>query len=156
MKAFGDDFLFVSGGEFEELPDGTARIAGVIENDVDSANRWDVELVFSDKMMPGAASYPPAGSPKRELSSSSYVENGGVVDPDSWHYYLELEGHLTGLDGNTGLELDLTRNGPAFQVGLGANGKNEEYGGSGWLTIEHLGNNSTSKGDINIEIGECE
>ena len=55
----------------------------------------------------------------------------------------------------------MERRGPAFQVGLGASGKNESYGASGWLDVAFYEagsqNPSMSTGDINIDIGgDCE
>ncbi len=162
MPGFGNKYKFIIGGDFEQFTNGTARLAGVIENnDGDPLNRWAVDIQFGDRMNPGSAAYPPAGSPKLELGSGSYSDNGGVVDPATWFYYQDLQGTLTGLDANSGDTIVLTRMGPAFQIGLGASGKNESYGGSGWLTVEYTAagsqQTSTSKGDINIDIGgDCE
>ena len=162
MPAFGNKYKFVIGGEFEQFADGTARLAGVIENnDGDPLNRWSVDISFGNRMNPGSGSYPPAGSPKQELGSGSYVGGGGPVDPGTWHYYQDLQGTVTGLDDNAGDTIVLTRRGPAFQVGLGASGKNENYGASGWLDVAFYEagsqNPSMSTGDINIDIGgDCE
>jgi hypothetical protein len=60
-----------------------------------------------------------------------------------------------------GAILDLTRRGPSFQVGFGANDKNANYGASAWLnwTRTRRPNNSnitiasSGTGDINIDLG---
>lgn len=156
LPAYGDDFRFVSGGQFEERADGTARLSGVLQNDVDPLNRWDVVIDFGGRMVPMSPAFPPAGSPKKELSASKYVENGGVVDPATWHYYQTIVGRLVGLDDNAGVELELVRRGPAFQVGVGANGKNTNYGGSGWLDVVEIGTGAKSVGDINVDMQNCE
>ena len=102
----------------------------------------------------------PVGSPKMELPGWVYVENGGTIDTDTWHYYLGIEGTLTGLDEWAGAELVLGRRGPAFQVGLGANGRNRDYGGSTWITWDTVfqpGQGPTlpqeGVGDVNVGLG---
>jgi len=122
MPQFGDDFLFVSGGVFEERVDGTARLTGEIVHDTDPLNRWAVQIEFMRRINPGSPSHPPAGSPKQELGSGAYADNGGIVDPDAWHYYQDTVGYVAGLDDNLGALLLVTRMGPAFQVGLRASG----------------------------------
>ncbi len=156
LQAFGDDFLFVSGGFFEERLDGTGRLSGIVQNDDDPLSRWEVDIVFDGRVLPLSPSYPPAGSPKKELAASKYIENGGVVDPATWHYYLSTQGRFVGLDHNAGLELEVSRMGPPFQVGVGANGKNTRYGGSGWLSVVEVNSGASSVGDINMDIAACE
>ncbi|MFT5287507.1 MAG: hypothetical protein ACI8TQ_003694 [Planctomycetota bacterium] len=161
MPGLGTQFKFISGGDFEQFVDGTARIVGVVENKADSANQWSVDIQIDGRVNPGSLAHPPAGSPKEELSSDSYADNGGVVDPATWHYYENIEGTMTGLLDNQGDMVVLTRRGPAMQVGVDANGKNDNYGMSVCLDVALFQGGSQSSvdsvGDINIDIGgECE
>ncbi|MEO0649595.1 MAG: hypothetical protein AAFZ65_02810 [Planctomycetota bacterium] len=159
LKGIGKDLLFVDGGEFVENADGTATLTGiVVDSQVDDL-RWQVDVLFTDRMNAGAANYPPASSPKLELPAGEYFDNGGDIQPDQWHYYLTTEGTLTGLDANDGAVVSLTRKGPAFQVGLGANGKNTSFGASGWLDWAIVSQPNagpaypaSGKGDFNLDL----
>ncbi|MEQ8767561.1 MAG: hypothetical protein RL885_26890 [Planctomycetota bacterium] len=158
-NCIGTDFVFVAGGEtFVEYGDGTARMTGVLESKTQPGSRWLLDVLFSDRVDPTDASYPPSGSPKKELSSTAYVENGGPIDPSTWHYYLQTEGVLVGLEDNAGCTASLNRNGPAFQVGIGASGKNVNQGASGWLNLSGQCDGESPfecKGDFNIDLDVC-
>ena len=59
----------------------------------------------------------------------------------------------------SGALLQLSRMGPAYQVGLGANGKNIDFGASGWLNVTTLSQPSQAPnlpsslvGDVNINL----
>jgi hypothetical protein len=121
--------------------------------------RFAVDVDFSSLVLPGNAGYPPAGSPKKELLASAYIENGGPIDPSFWRYYENFQGTLTGEGDFDGGVLDVSRVGPAFQVGIGANGKNVNLGASGWMNFAvtaqpNLGGPWTggSDGDFNIDL----
>jgi hypothetical protein len=160
LPGIGLDFVFAAGGEFIELPGGTARLIGVVRRVSASDEAFEVDVVFGGRLDPTDDAYPPPMSPKQELASSAYAPIG-PVDPSSWHYYETMDGTLTGIDSFLGAELTLTRRGPAFQVGLGANGKNTNQGGSGWLDALVLQQpnqgtlgGSSFVGDFNIDLDD--
>src|SRR5690606_27453467 len=78
--------------------------------------------------------YPPPMSPKKELLPAAYVENGGPIDPQTWRYYTTGTGLLVGLDALQDALVPVVLHGAAFQVGVGASGKNVKLGASGWIT----------------------
>ena len=39
-------------------------------------------------MNPGTGADIPAGSPKLELEDIAYIQGGGPIDTDTWHYYM--------------------------------------------------------------------
>lgn len=134
LPELGKDFRMQAGGSFLETSNGTATLRGIVERDSDPLARFEVELHFARRVNPGAADYPPPGSPKQDLIPAAYVENGGPIDTGAWHYYLATFGTLRGIDGYLGALLSVKGHGPAFQVGLGASGVNLDYGASGWIT----------------------
>ncbi len=160
MPGIATDFVFTSGGDISERGDGTARMTGVVASESDPSKSFAIDVHLAGRIDPTDPSHPPAGSPKEELVSGAYWENGGPVDPTNWHYYEHVDGVLMGLDCFEGAVLSITRRGPAFQVGRGASGKNVLGGGSGWLDwlvleqpagcapIQESGN-----GDINVDFG---
>lgn len=135
LYPLGSDFVFDPTGTLQEFGDGTAVVNGVIHRLSHPNEMFAVELHFCDRVNPIDASYPPAGSPKKELVASAYLDQGGTIDPSTWHYYLTTNGTFTGLGAFQGAILNVSRVGPAFQVGFGANGKNANYGGSGWIDL---------------------
>ncbi len=164
LPGLAKDFVFKPGASFVERADGSARLDGVIYSLTDPTLTFIVSADFADRIDPQAPGYAPPGSPKQELQSSAYVENGGTVDPNGWHYYANTLGEIRGLGRMRGARLRIDRRGPAFQVGSGANGKNQRYGACGWLNVTvvdqpNTGPNlssSLTKGDINIDLGdEC-
>lgn len=164
LPAIGSDFVFDSPGQFHEGADGTARLTGTVARKSDPCKRFLVDVQFTGRINPGDASFPPSGSPKKELSGAAYVENGGPVDAAAWHYYLTTQGTLTGLGCYQGALLSLSRMGPAFQVGFGASGKSLRPGASGWLDVKVLKQPdqgpklpTDSTGDINIDLrSDCD
>ena len=130
LPGIGTDFVFtsVNPGIFTEKMDGTATLTGTVVRKSDSGKKFDVSVDFSLR-----TNTPPPGSPKLELKPAAYASNGGPIDPGTWHYYEVWGGTLLGLMDFAGAEIDIERTGPSFQVGVGANGKNLNFGGSGWL-----------------------
>ena len=111
----------------------------------------------------GYTTTPPAGSPKKELFASAYIQNGGPIDPSTWVYYTSFTGTLTGTGNYAGAVIQLDKTGPAFQIGKGANGKNGNFGGSGWfnwtVTSQPTSGGSlqtTGQGDINVDLANCQ
>jgi hypothetical protein len=156
------DFRLEDGATYSELADGTARLLGVARHSQDALKRFAVDVTFDLRVAPGGGGYPPAGSPKLELLPAAYVENGGPVDTGTWHYYKATSGTLTGLDKYAGALVQIDRVGPSWQVGIGASGKNLDFGGSGWISVLILAQPDDAgeafavlqpDGDINITIG---
>ncbi|MFT5732476.1 MAG: hypothetical protein ACJAZN_001657 [Planctomycetota bacterium] len=136
FPGIGTDFVFDGPAPFIENADGTARMTGEIYRPGEPQKRFRVEVDFSLRVDPGMSNYPPEGSPKLELYTSYYLASGGLVDPSTWHYYEHFEGRAFGLDAVTGAELFYERLGPPFQIGTGASGKNVDFGGSGWMSVQ--------------------
>ena len=110
---------------------GTARYQGSVTSN-SSGTTHAVDMTFS-----GFTTTPPAGSPK--LPSFS-------VDASNWVYY-------TNISGSVG-PYSVSRRGPAFQVGYGANMNDTGYGASGWMYFTN--GSTTLNGDINIQLTDCE
>ena len=152
----GDSGIF----EYDDLAH-TASLTGTIVSTKDANKKWDVDLSF------GLSSY---STPKKELKLEAYSNNGGPVDTSTWKYFDLLDSTITGLGEFTGLNVELSQrpvSGPyAFQLGDGANGKNVDYGFSGWYGWEITGEEEvveayaakygerklSGKGDINIDL----
>ncbi|HEX3557099.1 MAG TPA: SdrD B-like domain-containing protein [Thermoanaerobaculia bacterium] len=144
-------------GSFVMSTNGTATLTGTLKSISDPNKVFTVTVNFS-----GYTTTTPAGSPKKELQSKAYVENGGPIDPSKWTYYTSFTGTLTGAGTYAGATITITNTGPAFQVGVGANGKNLNFGGSGWYlwTVTHQPTSGGSiqtngQGDINIDLIDC-
>ena len=104
------------------------------------AGTLTVSLAFSG-LVDGAN--PPNRSPFLDgfsaLPSQYLSQNGGPVDPSTWHYYTFATGTVTGGGAFAGFsaiwafdpDVDI-----AFQVGEGATGRHLGYGASGWFDVE--------------------
>lgn len=167
----GNDFVFTAAtglGTFTENVDGTATLTGMVLSETHADRGWNLNVILN-----GRTTNVLPGSPKKELRSISYSENGGPVDTADWHYYGEENGNSTyignfiGLLGGTGeyegATLALTGFGANFQVGEGANGKNIDFGASGWFswivsaqpTNTNIWlNDSPNHGDFNLYFGD--
>ena len=158
LPGISEDLVFVGDtGRFTQFVDGTATMTGTLVDLNDSGKVFDVNVTFS-----GLTFVTPVGSPKKELAASAYVENGGPVDTDTWYYFTDYSGVLTGSGDWAGAQVTFTRTGPAFQVGNGASGKNVNFGASGWFdwTVNSqpsAGGSfpTTGVGDINTDLGTC-
>jgi hypothetical protein len=127
------DFLIAGGGQFTELPNGTARLTGRVLSlsNVYSAFLFDIQL--SGRVQPGDANYPPAGGPDLQLASTAYLPNG-TIDPNAFVYYTAATGVLLGSREYDGYDLSLNSTGP-IQVGIGANNRNGALGLQGNFTV---------------------
>ena len=111
------------------------------------------------------------GHPGAPLVEGTYKKDCGEVYPGQpvwldWHYFVMTGGSLSGTGTFAGTELTLAHQ-PAnqyfgFQVGLGANNKNEAYGASGWffwegtLVVDGTSQgNIASSGDIFVDLDCC-
>ncbi len=139
------------------IPSGDMTITGLV---ADENHEFAVNLTFS-----GYQDH--SDSPKLELKSEAYLNNGGTIDPSTWEYYDHLSGSLVGVQGPwAGVTLSATIRGPKGQIGFGASGKNQNFGFASWfdLTIasatselpEGFQFGQTLYGDVNIDLpDEC-
>lgn len=149
-------FMPVGDITFEEYADGTARLFGQVAAQEDANMCFYMDVHFSDRVDNGDVGFPPSGSPK-----------WGNVDPNTadestWHYYQSTEGVLIGCESFEGAIVLLDRMGPAFQVGVGANYHDLDYGGSGWLFLDVVRQSDngpqltpSTTGDINLDFKIC-
>ena len=77
----------------------------------------------------------------------------GHLSDDEWYFYHHIDGYIRGFDGAAGLNVELSRKGGPFQIGYGANQKNDRYGAAAWFNYE---GSRKGSGDINIELVSCE
>ncbi len=158
MPGIATDLVFEPfAGSLIEHGDGTATLSGVARSADDADKAFEVTVTLSDYRQTA-----PAGSPKKELSASAYVENGGPVDPSTWYYYNAFSGTFVGVGDWQGAVVEIQLVGAAFQVGVGANGKNVNDGASAWFTWqvtqqpEHGPSLKTSgQGDFNLDFVGC-
>jgi len=154
LPGISTEFSFDPPGVFlEDEANGTATLTGTVWNDLDPSEGFDVAVSFSARN-----DGTPSGSPHTSLLASAYASNGGPIDPDTWHYYEAFSGTLTGVGDLAGASIDIVRYGPSYQVGVGANGKNTNFGSSGWLTYNVTAQpssgpalQSSGQGDINVD-----
>lgn len=148
----GADFDFMSGAKFSVFDDGTATLTGMAVSDkLGSEYSYAVDVAFEEAK----------GTPKKELKSEAYAPDG-PVDPSTWSFFKMTSGTLTGKGELLGTVLSLfeaPKDGKhPFQVGIGANGKNIKFGGSGWFLYSadgadcHEKGVSCKKGDFNVNL----
>ena len=130
ISGVGSDFIFDTAvGRFLEQSGGRAILTGFVRSRATPTDGFQVSLCFSNY----TATVPalPVGSPRKDLSLTNYVENGGTISTAGWTYYKTCTGTLTGFGSYQGTVLALTTTGPSFQTGFGANGKNTKWGACG-------------------------
>jgi len=126
--------------EWMELADGTATLKGTVFDYTVTQSTYEVDAVFS-----GKTTATPIDSPKDHLCHSE--------DDSAWTYYTDFVGTITSTDGSW--SIDISRRGPAFQLGNGANQTETQqgkYGACGWFDTTDA---AYSVGDFNINLGEC-
>jgi SdrD B-like domain/HYR domain/Secretion system C-terminal sorting domain/PA14 domain len=140
-------YYTLSNGNFTENSDGTATFTATATNQVNTG------IVFSvSATLCGRTYNAPVNSPKLP---TCYVANAS-----NWYYYTSFCATLTGQNTAAGAVLKLTQNGPAFQVGVGANQNESAYfGASSWfnLGIQSAPSNGTALnpiggGDFNFRL----
>ena len=101
------------------------------------------------------AAPPSPDNPKLELNDIAYIDHGGPIDPSTWTYYRLIDGTLDGFGDWNGIHFNLMQRGPNFQLGYGANGKNADFGFSGWFESGCRRKLSDCfPGDVNISLAE--
>jgi len=126
--------------KWEELPNGTAKLTGTVFDYTSTQSTYEVEAIYA-----GKTTTAPQSSPKNHECNQE--------DSADWVYYTQLSGTITKTDGSE--TFTISRRGPAFQIGNGANStekENSKLGASGWFTTSH---HEYSKGDFNIILGDC-
>ncbi|MEN9848643.1 MAG: hypothetical protein RL368_1383, partial [Pseudomonadota bacterium] len=149
---FADDAL----GEFAESSDGTAKFTGNVARRGDAKQGFTLDVAFT-----GAQATAPS-EPKKELNAKAY--NEGKADMSKWYFYTGFEGTLSGTGNFEGGKIHVVRMGPAFQIGNGANGKNVNFGASGWFSYNIVSQPTNTKyvfyrggehGDFNVNLSPC-
>lgn len=143
-----DHFDFLSAGTFSVYDDGSATLTGIASHETSgAANGFEVSVSF--------AQAPGTYAGKKELSNAAYAPIG-TIDPSTWSFYNLMSGTLKGFGSFAGSVLDLAEapsDGSApFQIGFGANGKNLEFGGSGWFTYTKNNGTASYRGDFNVDL----
>ncbi|MEM9554297.1 MAG: choice-of-anchor A family protein [Acidobacteriota bacterium] len=127
LPGLAKDLLLAEPARFIEYDNGSALFTGTVYDKRDSDRVFDF-VVHLD----GVTTDAPPGSPKLELPGGVYFPSG-AIDPSLWWYYSEWSGTLYGRGEVDGAIVTLTARGPAWQIGDGANNKNQVFGASAWL-----------------------
>ena len=147
LTLLGTQYSFEAGAYFTIDDDGSASLTGRLSN-ADSSSVFDVSMDFQEY------DPTPAGhSPKRELIDAAYSDHvpPGPVDTDTWRFWELILGTLSDTGG--AVIYDITSM-PAdesfsFQSGEGANGKNINFGLSGWMFVTDRATSTTQCGPGN-------
>ncbi|MGE0821804.1 MAG: PEP-CTERM sorting domain-containing protein [Candidatus Binatia bacterium] len=139
-------------GHFMQIDEtGTATLTGDAWSLLADDRGFNIHIDLSGLLTSGASTL----DPKLELQEAAYTFLGGTVDPQSWVFYTTATGTLTGFGDYAEIVLDIVNFGPPFQVGLGANGKNTDFGASGWFVIVNSNSQrfpADTHGDGNINL----
>lgn len=147
------NYSFVGPGTLEQYNDGTAHLFGLVANNNNSNQRFQLSLWFKSKRNWNDWS----------ALGRSYKDDLNCATPSSlyelWTYYEMVDNFstATGQGVFSGIELYFQHM-PAnlyfgFQIGDGANNKNCNYGGSVWFTYTGF-NGATpisGHGDVNVD-----
>ena len=163
LFALGDAFVLDAPGEFVEHADATATLTASLRAASDPTRRFELDVLFVGRVDVGPTADVPPGNPIVALPPGSTVAEGGPVDPATWRYYARVAGRMIGADAFAGAEVRLWRDGPAFQLGVGADGVDFAFGGSVPLFIETLVHpedgpalpEGPTEGALRIAIEEC-
>lgn len=137
----------IQNGSMVEYDDGTARLTGTAINNVHPTQSWDFDVTLA-----GRTFNSPAGSPKDHNCQPTVT--------DDWYYYTSISGSFLGGGDFAGAEISVSRRGPAFQMGTGANVNeiNSKFDGCGWHFLDFVSqpNNGPtidgSDGDFNMSV----
>lgn len=125
-----------SSSEFKTYEDGIAKYTAIASNGIDTI---EVDITFS-----GYTTTSPQGSPKEN--------NCETYNTSDWVYWTNTSGTIKTQQHGT---LIVSRDGPAMQMGNGADVTRTGFGASGWLTISG-GDGFYTKGDVNLKLGNCD
>jgi hypothetical protein len=155
LPGIDDNFVFGNApGTMVELPDGTLHITGNVYNPLNANQGWVIDVYLGNKKT--WAEWSALG---RWYKDDMNVAGDNYLD---WSYYELLPtSRLIGTGAFTGAVLNLTH-APAnlfygFQLGVGANNHNAEYGLSGWFNYTGTFNNAavSGPGDLMTENQCC-
>ena len=124
--------------EWQQFNNGIARLTGTVFDYSATQQEYEVDVILT-----GGTSTPPS-DPK--------MNNCYDADPSGWFYYPEFSGTITAVDGSW--QTSISRRGPSFQVGAGANNTEStvgSIGGSGWFDTTDT---EFTIGDINFNVGD--
>ncbi len=159
MSGFASDFVFTEskGGRLVEYSDGTAHFYGSVKEVTKSGAdiNGGRNQLYIDVKLDGLTNIPPQ-DPKAKCDK----DEDNVI---CRYYPTVTSGSLTGKDAFEGGEMTISRRGPAFQAGQGANAKNGNYGASMWYNFRTVSQPitgektfpSSGNGDFNIELHDC-
>ncbi|WP_341227824.1 SdrD B-like domain-containing protein, partial [uncultured Arcticibacterium sp.] len=138
--------------KFEEYCNGTAKIYGRAKADGGGNNDY-IDVVYN---LSNRTATTPSNSPKA---------NSCTTYGNDLYYYTDAEGTIKGGSSGiyAGMEITISDNNsnsmPAFQLGTGANVNTNDFGASGWFSLNftNSGSNGWSKktdhGDFNFNLG---
>ena len=124
--------------EWYEYGNGDVRFVAEDISAPGLSGTFDVDLLFTDR-----TETPPTSSPK-------YSSCFSVSNTTGWVYFETTTGSLESTHYGS---MTLTRKGPSFQLGDGANITQDGFGASGWFDISG-GNGYITTGDINVMLPE--
>lgn len=157
MPGIYTDFIFTPQfGGWTSNDNGTAHLSGIIRRRDDLSSGFSISVDLG-----GKTTTPGPDSPKLDLDPQAYVWNGGPIDPATWCYYEDFTGTFNGFGRYDGAVLEIVRFGPAWQIGVGANSKNDNFGAAAWFSWAVLQQPTSGSlpvsgiGDFNIDIFEC-
>jgi hypothetical protein len=125
-----DDDLFLT-----EYSDGTAHLYGHAS---DSGVSWLIDIVWD------GFNVTPDGSIKA---------GGGQLLP-SWEFYYNIVSGSISTQDAGGYFANVSRIGPALQMGIGANDKTGDFGASAWLDVN--GGGKPSHWDLNMNLASVD
>ena len=161
----GANYVFsAAGGVFEQYSDNTAHLTGELVNTLNPNQRFIADWWFQNKRDWTSWNNGGTRSYKNDLNLQCAID-----EHVNWSYYELVGGFstLTGTGDLAGNQLYLyhlpTNYYFGFQIGIGANDKNCNFGMSGWFSYNGFMNNTyvSATGDMNVdaqcsdETGDC-
>ncbi len=152
-SSVGKFFFESNSGSLEQLGDGSAMLTGIMYNQNDANDKWQVEVYLTEgKTWSEWQALGRGYKDERNLAGNAYL---------SWTYYImdpEQTSKLIGLGSNAGEEKSIMHM-PGdyhygFQVGQAANSKNSNYGLSGWFFYRNNAGQLV-QGDFNVDLINC-
>jgi hypothetical protein len=125
-------YVATSPGTIEHRPDSTWVLTQSVMALDGSGGGWDISVTYDAAMDWDAWS-------NQDIPTSFKRDCGDLIDDhENWEYRIMTSGTLTGTGVNDGNFLSLNHSPAnhyyAFQLGLGANNMNNNFGYSGWFT----------------------